>query len=66
VAHWCVTRLLLYLGPFPELRNGVIVSKKMRRNTTQGMQRRTAGNLAHFFRLQLARATTIQYSVRHK
>ncbi|HEY2168202.1 MAG TPA: hypothetical protein VGJ30_01145 [Candidatus Angelobacter sp.] len=48
------------------LRNGVIVSKKMRRNTTQGMQRQTAGNLVHFFSRQLASATTIQYSVRHK
>jgi hypothetical protein len=48
------------------LRNGVVVSKKLRWNTTQGMQRQTAGNPVHFFTRQLASATTIQYSVRHK
>jgi hypothetical protein len=57
---------LVVLGSFRELRNGDIVSKKMRRNTTQGMQRHPASNLVHFFRRQLASATTIQYSVRHE
>src|SRR5215472_2430937 len=57
---------LVVSGSFRELRSRVIVSKKMRRKTAQGMQRQTAGNLVHFFRRHFASATAIQYSVRHE